>query len=64
MHVYASQSCYNITHAFNYHIASCNCDSSMHMVGHVEPEPGVQVEQAQAKDFANLVLDQVKPRCI
>jgi hypothetical protein len=31
---------------------------------HVEPEPGVQVEQAQAEDFTNLALDQGKPQCI
>jgi hypothetical protein len=29
-----------------------------------EPEPGVQVEQVQAEDFANLALDQGKPQCI
>jgi hypothetical protein len=31
---------------------------------HAEPEPEVQVEQAQAEVVTNLVLDQGEPRCI
>jgi hypothetical protein len=33
-------------------------------LGHAEPELEEPAEQAQDEDFANLVLDQGKPRCI
>jgi hypothetical protein len=36
MHV--SHSCYNITHALNFLIASCKCGSCMHTLGHAEHE--------------------------
>jgi hypothetical protein len=36
----------------------------MHTLDHAKPESEVQAEQAQVKDFTNLVLDQSKPRCI
>jgi hypothetical protein len=35
-----------------------------YMLDHVEPEPKVQVEQAQAQVVTNLVLDQGEPWCI
>jgi hypothetical protein len=34
------------------------------MLHRAEPEPGVQAEQAQAEDFANLALDEGKHQCI
>jgi hypothetical protein len=57
---------------FMHHIALCtpsiilfNCGHLLYIrVDHTEPGPEVQVEQAQAEEFANLALDQSKLWCI
>jgi hypothetical protein len=54
-----------------FHASYCIAPHALHhlalgsfMLDCVEPEPRVQVEQAQAEDFTNLALDQGKPWCI
>jgi hypothetical protein len=47
---------YIISHALNFHMASCKCCSSMITLGHEELESKVQAEQAQIEASTNLVL--------
>jgi hypothetical protein len=44
-----------------HHIALHHLALGSFTLDHVEPELGVHVKQAQAKDFTNLALDQGKP---
>jgi hypothetical protein len=62
MRVYASYSCYNITHAFNFQIASCKCCSSMNTLGHMEQEEGnMEVHKCQATRILTLLLNKASP---
>jgi hypothetical protein len=54
-----------------FHASYCNAPHALQQLAlgsftldHAEPEPGVQVEQAQAEEFTNLALYQGNAWCI
>jgi hypothetical protein len=60
--------CTSYIEPYALHLLHCIVMLSAHAfaysLGHAEPELEEPAEQAQDEDFANLVLDQGKPRCI